>query len=770
MSMASDSTWHIQIQGRVQGVGFRPFVYQLACRMGLVGWVNNTADGVHIEFNATPAVAAQFYQAILASAPELARITAHSLEKTTTAVFEHFTIVASASNGSSALLISPDFALCEACRREVYDPANRRHNYAFTTCTHCGPRYSIIRELPYDREHTSMAPFAMCPLCAAEYHDPTNRRHFSQTNSCPQCPVLMSLFDNHQQLDEADQSRIIERVSNLWTAGKIVAIKGIGGYLLTCDAANDAAIQELRRRKYRPRKPFALMFPSFAQLQAEAAVSELERQELQSVAAPIVLLSVHENGRSQLALPAIAPGLSKIGAMLPYTPLFELLLLHFQQPIVATSGNISSAPIVYQNEVALHEFSALADYVLVHNREIIAPQDDSVVAYSRHAQQRIVLRRARGLAPSLNNQHSALPPATMLATGALLKSSFTLLHRQTPHVSQYLGNTDNYDAQRGYEAALQRLMAQFRAHPAVVLTDKHPDFFATHLGQQLARKYDSQLVSVQHHEAHFAAVLGEHRLFAEAEPILGVIWDGTGLGTDGQMWGGEFLLYQHGHFSRLAHLDYFDLFLGDKMATEPRLSAFSLCHELEGATAIIQPKFTPAEWRNYRQLITKASIRTSSVGRLFDAAASLLGLLDKSNFEGEASMLLEEQALTYFKSGWHIPAEWLTTDKLAQTFSPRFLLQQLLNKLQQGASEAEIAAWFHVRLVLIIQHAALLAKGHQICCSGGVFQNGLLVDLVVKILGPQHRLYFNQELSPNDENISFGQLQWFSHVRPIKPR
>ena len=765
--MATTSTWHLHIQGQVQGVGFRPFVYQLACRMGLGGWVNNTADGVHVKFNAIPAVAAQFYQAILAEPPKLAHLTAHSLEEAATVVFEKFTIVASANDGNSASLISPDFALCEACRREVNDPANRRHHYAFTTCTQCGPRYSIVRQLPYDRETTTMAPFAVCPLCAAEYHDPINRRHFSQTNSCPQCPVLMSLFDDRQQLAETDQASIIGRVVNLWKAGKIVAIKSLGGYLLTCDAANEAAIQELRRRKRRRRKPFALMFPSIARLQAEAVISELERQELQSVAAPIVLLPVHATGRSQLALSAIAPGLSKMGAMLPYTPLFELLLQQFQKPIVATSGNSSSAPIVYQEETALRELSALADYVLVHNREIIAPQDDSVVAFSRHAQQRMVLRRARGLAPSLNNQQSTLPSATVLATGALLKSSFTLLHRQTLHVSQYFGNTDNYDAQRSYEVALRHLMAQFRAHPAIVLTDKHPSFFATHLGQQLASHYNSQLVAVQHHEAHFASVLGEHHLFAAAEPLLGVVWDGTGLGTDGQMWGGEFLLYQHGHFSRLVHFDYFPLFLGDKMATEPRLSAFSLCHELEGAAAILQPKFTPVEWANYKQLIQKPGIQTSSVGRLFDAAASLLGLPDKSNFEGEAAMLLEELALTYFKSGWHIPAEWLTTDERAPSFSPRFLLQQLLQQLRIGISKAAIAAWFHVQLVVSIQHAAALAQCHKICLSGGVFQNSLLVDLVVKMLGPPHQLYFNQELPPNDENISFGQLQWFSHAAPV---
>ena len=761
--MAKDlDTWHIHLQGLVQGVGFRPYVYQLACRAGLAGWVNNTTDGVHIAFNATLVAATAFYEAVVSGAPVLANITAHKLEKAQSAVYREFVIQASESSDSAVLLLSPDFALCADCRREVHDPANRRHNYAFTTCTQCGPRYSIIRQLPYDREFTTMAPFAMCPLCAAEYHDPRNRRHFSQTNSCPQCPVMMRLFDRAQQVVEENQTAILSRVCELWQAGNIVALKGIGGYLLTCDAGNAAAIRELRRRKHRPRKPLALLFASAAQLQDEANISAAELQELQSVAAPIVLVSWRAPAASRLALAEIAPGLSRIGAMLPYTPLFELLLQQFGHPLVATSANHSGTPIVYQDAGALQALAPLADYVLMHDREILVPQDDSVVRFSPHAQQRIVLRRARGLAPALNQPFPSAAPATTLAMGALLKSSFALQHNYTTHVSPSLGNTDNYDVQQAYAAALRQVLALLQARPTTILVDQHPAYFPTVLGQQLAREFGSELVSIQHHEAHFAAVLGEHHLFTQAQPVLGVMWDGSGLGTDGQMWGGEFFVYQHRQFSRARHFSYFDLFLGDKMAREPRLSAFSLAHSLDAAAALLRPKFTPTEWRNYRQLTEQKSRQTSSVGRLFDAVASLLGLLDKASFEGEAAMLLEEQALAYFNGHWRIPPDWLAPSKTENIFSSHALIQHVVARIMDGAAPAETAAWFHVRLVVAIRQAAELHHCHLVCCSGGVFQNGLLVDLVLTIVGEQYRVHFNRHLSPNDENLSFGQLHWFA--------
>lgn len=760
--MKKISTWHIHIKGQVQGVGFRPFVYHLAKKFQLPGWVNNDADGVHIEFNADKIISKNFYDEVLLNAPQLSHITSHCMMKKPLVDYEDFEIISSNNEGNTVLLISPDFAMCENCSKEITDKTNRRFQYAFTTCTQCGPRYSIIKQLPYDRENTAMDFFEMCNQCNEEYNDPMNRRHFSQTNSCPDCPVQMKLFDANQNVIEENQAGIITKICELWNEGKIVAIKGIGGYLLTCDAANENAIKELRFRKHRPTKPFALMFADIHLLQTEVHINEDEKKELQSVAAPIVLLQLKKNANCTLALDKIAPGLSKIGVMLPYTPLYQLLLQQFSKSIVATSGNISNAPIVFEDDEALNELNSIADYVLVHNREIVAPQDDSVVAYSSKSKQRILVRRARGFAPLYINQNLLLPQTNILAMGALLKSNFTLLHQQNIHISQYLGDTDNYDTQKNYNKILTHFLDLFHSHPEIILVDKHPGYFTSQLGEQLSKKWGSELIKVQHHEAHFASVLGEHNLLDEQESILGVVWDGTGFGNDGQIWGGEFFVCHKHNFTRANHFDYFDSFLGDKMAMEPRLSAFSLCNKLVESKSILKPKFTAAEWSNYQKLISTNKLKTSSVGRIFDAVASLLGLIDKGSYEGEAAMLLEEETLRYFKNELNIPVSWLEEDRTGKYLSTQSLMMKIVKKIKEGEDKSEIAAWFHVQLVLAIQLEASQHNCNKICFSGGVFQNGLLIDLVIKMLGEKYGLYFNKDLSPNDENISFGQLIRFT--------
>ncbi len=760
--MKKISTWHIHIQGQVQGVGFRPFVYWLAQKYQLEGWVNNTNDGVHIELNADEDVTKNFYDEVISNAPQLSHITLHWIKEKDFIEFKDFKIISGGIEEKPLLLISPDFAMCENCRKEIKDKTNRRYNYAFTTCTQCGPRYSIIKQLPYDRENTSMEVYEMCYNCNEEYNDPQNRRHFSQTNSCQDCPVVMKLYDNKQTIIEGDQEKIISRICELWNEGKIVAIKGIGGYLLTCDATNKNVINELRKRKHRPSKPFALMFPGIHLLQNEVQINEEEKIELQSAAAPIVLLQLKLEAPTELALDEIAPQLSRIGVMLPYTPLYQLLLQNFRKPIVATSGNVSNASIIFEDEVALNELNKIADYILLHNREIITPQDDSVVEYSTHSQQRIVLRRARGFAPFYLNRKLSLPQKTILATGAMMKSSFALLQQQNIHISQYLGDTDNYDAQKNFENNLNHFLKLFKIKTEIILADKHPGYFSLHLAERLSHKWNIPLIKVQHHEAHFASVLGEHNLLDEKEPVLGIIWDGTGFGNDGQTWGGEFFIYHQHTFSRTNHFNYFNHFLDDKMATEPRLSAFSICNGIPEVVPILLQKFTSAEWNNYQKLISKNKLKTSSVGRLFDAVSSLLELIDKASFEGEAAMLLEEEALQFFRDGLNIPAEWLQNDTLENILSPQHLIKKILNKIEKRKARSEIAAWFLVQLVLAIQTQAIQHNCNKICFSGGVFQNGLLIDLAIKILGENYQLYFNKKLSPNDENISFGQLMWYT--------
>ncbi len=769
--MKKISTWHIHIKGQVQGVGFRPFVYQLAQKFGLKGWVNNNSDGVHIEFNADDVTAQMFYDVSVLNAPQLAHVTSHSIKEISLVAFKEFQILTSGSEEEPLLLISPDFAICKECRKEILDKTNRRYNYAFTTCTQCGPRYSLIKQLPYDRVNTAMNAFKMCSLCNEEYNDPANRRHFSQTNSCPDCAVEMKLYDSNQDIVEEDQGKIIIRICDLWNDGMVVAIKGIGGYLLTCDASNDIAIKELRKRKHRPAKPFALMFPDFNHLQDEVEIHEKEKKELESAAAPIVLLHLKKNYNTKLALHEIAPKLSKIGVILPYAPLYELLLQQFKKPIVATSGNISNAPIIYEDEVALNEFNTIADYTLVHHREIIAPQDDSVVQYSRYCKQRIVLRRARGFAPLYTNKKCSRTKKTILATGAMMKSSFTLLDKQNIHVSQYLGNTNNYDAQIIFENTLNHFLNLFKVQPEGILTDQHPGYFSQQFAQSLSEEWNIPFIIIQHHVAHFASVLGENDLIDENEPVLGVIWDGTGFGDDGQIWGGDFFMYHQHTFLRTDHFEYFHHIVGDKMATEPRLSAFSICSEMEEATNMLQPKFSREEWNNYNQIIIKNELKTSSIGRVFDAVASLLGLIDQSTFEGEAAMLVEGKAHQYFKTGFNIPVSWLEENSTENFLSAQYLMSQIIKMIKEKKDTSEIAAWFHVQLVLSIQKIADKKNIQKICFSGGVFQNGLLTDLLLNIMGEKFDLFFNKDFSPNDENISFGQLIWYAiSEKAAKPK
>ncbi len=753
-------TWHIHIEGLVQGVGFRPFVYAQAKQFNLTGWVNNNTDGVHIEFNADAATAKNFYKRVIEDAPNLSKITIHSLYKITHKSFHSFEITESNIEGEANLLITPDFTICENCKTELLTRENRRYLYPFITCTHCGPRYSILKRVPYDRINTTMVEFEMCSGCGQEYHNPVNRRYFSQTNSCPVCAVTMQLFGSNKNLIEKDHSKIIATVSELWNQGKIVAIKGIGGYLLTCDAGNATAIKELRLRKHRPAKPFALMFPDTALLEKKVYLNEDEIHELKSVHAPIVLLRIKDTAQSTLALHEIAPGLSGIGAMLPYTPLYILLMEQHKKPIIATSGNISNAPIIFRDTDALNELSVVADYILVTNRDIVVPQDDSVIKYSRESQQRIMLRHARGFAPFY---YGSIPVTdeTVLASGAMLKSSFTLLHHRNIHVSQYLGDTENADAQNNFEYTVNHFLNLFKCKPQVLLTDKHPGYFSSQLSERLSKEWNVPLKKIQHHEAHFAAVLAENNLLDGHEPVLGVIWDGTGFGNDKQIWGGEFFIFHQNKFSRISHFEYFDWILGDKMAREPRVAALSVCKGIKEAGELLYSKFSETEWSNYQKILSTNELKTSSAGRIFDAVASLLGLIDKTSFEGEAAMLLEEQALSYFSNNKKIPPSWLDNEEQYNPVTIQSILLEIIKDIKLGKSKDEIAARFHVMLVLLIDKIAVSFNCNKICFSGGVFQNALLNDLVIDFLGEESQLYFHKQLPANDENISFGQLMHY---------
>ncbi len=767
MANPTEHTYHMHLSGQVQGVGFRPFVWRLAREFGLQGWVNNTTDGVHILFNADEAGAAAFSKTLLAQAPGLSVITSHSLQKVEKQVFSGFQIIHSASDATPDLLLTPDFGLCHDCRRELHDPANRRFGYPFITCTNCGPRFSIATGLPYDRERTTMQAFTQCPDCLAEYNNPADRRYFSQTNSCPVCGIQLELID----ANGAKQSNPLNTALHWLLAGKILAAKGIGGYLLLCDATNARALETLRNRKHRPAKPFALLYADFDELEGDALLHPDEKRQLQSPQAPIVLLPLREKPASGLCAALVAPGLAQIGAMLPYAPLLELLARGAGRPLVATSGNVSGSPIIFEDEKARQELLNIADGVLAHNRTIAIPQDDSVLRFSPVHRQKIVLRRSRGYVPTFlfskkTTQYLNIPISqSKLALGATMKSAFAWQHRGNLYLSQYLGELGSFDTQQAFEHCLQHFQELLREKPAQLIVDKHPDYFSTQLGKRLGREWNIPVLEVQHHESHFAAVLAENGYFKTEkkleQPVLGVIWDGTGYGNDGQVWGGEFFRFDGADIARAGHFEPFDFLLGDKMPREPRISALSLARLAGISPAQLPAQFAPQEWDLYQKMLTRGGLllHTTSVGRLFDGVAALLGLISVSSYEGQAAMLLEQAAARFFqKNGLH-SATAFALETPHPTLAPTgALVRKIVEDRHSNADAARVAARFHRTLIELIRHQARQHNCAILAFSGGVWQNGLLVDLAIEHLQPEFELLFHRQVSPNDEGVALGQL------------
>jgi len=751
-------TFHIHIEGIVQGVGFRPFVYKFCLSHNLKGWVNNTNDGVHVHINAAKEKTEKLLEELIEKAPKLSVITSANIEEVDFVEYNSFEIVHSSTDEETKLLLTPDFAMCEDCANELYLENNSRYLYPFVTCTNCGPRYSIINSLPYDRETTTMKPFKMCYSCRGEYDDPMDRRYYSQTNSCLECPIELSLYENGKIKNNfTDLNYIISK----WNQGKIIAIKGIGGYILTCDATNKEVISRLRDLKHRPSKPFALMYQNIQELEKDVELKEVDKKEFQSYSAPIILLKIKEKLKTPLAINEIAPNLNNIGVMLPYTPLYRLLLDKFQKPIIATSGNISNSTIVYQDKVAYKELSKIADIIISNNRDIVIPQDDSVVRFSNYDSKKIIIRRSRGLAPSYINADFDFPEISVLAMGAMLKSSFTLLNQKNIYISQFLGNTDNYDAENNYKHTLNHFINLFKPKINTILIDKHPNYFSSIYGKELAIEKGIETIEVQHHIAHFYAVLGENNLLKYKEKVLGVIWDGTGLGDDGNIWGGEFFEYDQNTVKRVFHLDEFPFILGDKLPKEPRISALVMTNDLKND--IIKDKFSKTEWSIYNNLLQgKNLLKSTSVGRLFDAVASIVLEIDKQSFEGEAAMQLESKAVNYFQNNkFSLDISYLNETKLPNNLI-KHILKQVFFDLEINNDVAFISARFHASLAHYIYLVAKKQEIQKVAFSGGVFQNQLLLDLISNFLSEEFDLFFHKKLSPNDECISFGQLVYFN--------
>lgn len=750
-------THHIHIKGLVQGVGFRPLVHRLGTAKNLRGFVCNDTDGVHIEINASEDDTRNFLEEIIHHKPVLAHILSYKIEKITDRDFVSFSISESNQTDNPQIPLTPDYAMCPACNKELHDPGNRRYQYPFITCTNCGPRYSIAHSLPFDREHTAMSEFAICPGCLKEYNDPANRRFYAQTNSCDHCGIECSFYQQGKLTAKGNNSAITTAVSFL-KEGQIIAVKGIGGYLLLVDANNPIAITRLRTRKHRPFKPLAVLFNSVTDASQYAILDQRGRDALRSPASPIVLARIDFASEKQLAYAEIAPQLDTIGVMIPYAPLLQLISDQFEKPLIATSANLSQSPIIYKDEDALTLLNEIADGILTHNRKILVPQDDSVVSITTTGTSPIILRRSRGLSPSFP-YYTPQKKETILALGASMKSSFALSNHQSVYISQFLGDTGSYDAQESYRSTLSHTLQLLQATPGAVITDLHPQYFSHELGKSLSKQHEKAFITVQHHKAHFAAVLAENEL-TDQQDVLGVIWDGTGLGDDNNIWGGEFFHYKNKQMHRVAHLSYFQYLLGDKMAKEPRISALAIAGK-SAAADIIKNKFSGPVYTLYTKMLEQNNLLCSSMGRLFDTVACLLNLCDAQSYEGQAALQLETIATRYVKrNGYYFQKAYpLPVNNGAIQLEE--LIDGIVYDWQRSNNAGYIAAKFHYSLIKLIGTIASTQRLNKIAVSGGVFQNTLLRDMLTLYLGKTNELYFHKNLSPNDENISFGQLVYW---------
>ena len=750
----------IRIQGIVQGVGFRPFVYGLALRFGLVGFVYNDSDGVTVEIEGRVADLTAFLRALRAEPPPLARIDAIASEQIAPRYKSTFIIAHSQTGTQRGTLISPDTATCDDCLRELFDVNDRRYGYPFINCTNCGPRFTIVQDVPYDRDKTTMRVFPLCPLCQQEYNNPLNRRFHAQPNACPVCGPQVRLLDGPE--GDVHDINVIATAAQRLASGTILTIKGLGGYHLACDALNEEAVQRLRQRKHREAKPFALMVSDLHTARQLCSVSDAEAALLQSRHRPIVLL---EQLPDCPVASGVAPVHNTLGIMLPYAPLHSLLLRAFAAALpagrlavlVMTSGNLSDEPIAYRDDDAQERLASIAEGMLTHNRAIHMRCDDSVMRIAAGDQQ--FLRRSRGYAPEPIPLSFDLP-LPLLACGAHLKNTFCLGKRRQAFLSHHIGDLENLETLTSFREGIEHFQRLFDIYPEVVAYDLHPEYLATKyaLDTDMPRK-----IGVQHHHAHIASVLAEHGLTG---PVIGVAADGTGYGTDGAVWGCEIMLADLRGFKRLSHLAYVPLPGGEQAVRQPwRVAAAYLSQAYGDAFLALDIPFVRqlerSKWRTLSQMIARGlnSPLTSSLGRLFDAVAALLGLRHEVIYEGQAAIELE---IVAEKTGQVDSYPFAIEDETGVLdVSP--MIRAIVGDIQQGVPVPQIAARFHRTIAELLATACVKAREqtglNEIALSGGVFQNRLLLEqLITRLEALTFQVYINRRVPPNDGGLSLGQL------------
>ena len=736
----------IHITGIVQGVGFRPFVFRLAKNLNLKGYVLNSDIGVVIEVEGDRQKLEKFLLRLQSEKPRISKIYSLEYKFLENVGYTDFKIRESEKTGERKVSVLPDIATCDECVEEIFDPKNRRYRYPFTNCTNCGPRFTIIESLPYDRERTTMKVFKMCPDCYREYTDPNNRRFHAQPNACPVCGPHVTLV-NAEGKPIAEKDEALRKTVKLLRKDKIVAIKGLGGFHLTCDATSESAVSEMRKRKKRYEKPFAVMFPSIDVIKRYARVSTLEERALRSVECPIVVLEQMEH--NALA-PSCSPNNNTIGAFLPYTPLHHILLRDFGKPIIATSANTTDEPIVKDNGEALERLKGISDYFLIHNRDIKRRCDDSVVMIVSGRQSPI--RRSRGFAPL----PVILPfelKRKVLAVGPFMKNTIALGDGNKVYISQHIGDLNNIKAESFFEETISDLTKLFDFKPDIVACDMHPGYYSTEFAE---REFPEKLQKVYHHHAHIVSCMAENEVPLDKK-VIGIAFDGTGYGLDGTIWGGEFLLSSYYDFKRLFHLRTFKLPGGDKAVKEPYRTAVSILMETD-----IEPESILNVDRKkigfVQQMIEKNvnSPITSSMGRLFDAVSAILGISYFASYHAQAAILLEQLAsrsTTTAKYPFELKGE--TID-----FSP--IVKGIVGDLEKGSSKACIAKKFHNTVseftVNVVERIAESTGLDTVALSGGVFQNRILTESIFKLLKTKgFNVLIHQLVPSNDGGISLGQ-------------
>jgi hydrogenase maturation protein HypF len=742
----------ITVRGAVQGVGFRPFIYRLAVEKGLTGWVLNSSQGVFIEAEGDKPLLDRFILDIEDRKPPRSFIQSLEFSFLDPIGFTRFEIRHSDDGGETTALVLPDIAACPDCLSEIFDTENRRHLYPFTNCTNCGPRYTIIESLPYDRPNTTMKRFEMCADCREEYHNPLDRRFHAQPNGCPACGPHIELWDETGRPLSTHHWALLEASAAI-REGRIVAVKGLGGFHLMADARNEEAVARLRRRKHREEKPFATMYPSLDAVKAHCDASDLEARLLRSPESPIVLLRRRSLPPDAGVARSVAPRNPYLGIMLPYTPLHQILMTELGFPIVATSGNLTDEPICTDEQEAVERLRGVADLFLVHDRPIRRSVDDSVVRVMMGRE--LVIRRARGYAPLPIQVQENLPP--LLSVGGHLKNTVAITAGSNIFISQHIGDLETVEAYEAFRTVIESLKTLYRIRPERILCDLHPDYLST----AYARETGTDIVAIQHHHAHVASCMAENRLTG---PVLGVAWDGTGYGTDGTIWGGEFLWADETAFQRVGCFRRFRLAGGEAAVKEPRRAAAGLLYEIFGDALFggegpgLLGWFTETERPLLRRMLSQGfrSPWTTSAGRLFDGVGSLTGLRQRVSFEGQAAMELEF-AIADEQTEEGYPFE--IQESSLQIADWKMMIVGILDDLKRGVTVGRIASKFHNTLVEMILEVALRIGEPRVVLTGGCFQNRYLTERAVRRLTEEgFRPYRHQRIPPNDGGIALGQV------------